>query len=176
MLASIEAKLIALAAVILLLVVGVSYYGHTRYRAGQTAVQAKWDASQVAQQQAVAKAQAQNDIASAAMRDEFNALSAKYEAAVHAKAPAVADSVAAGVAGGSLRLRNAGMCPGAGQVSAATARSRAADAAATQALVDRVAAAIRIVRIGDAADARELQLRAQVTGLQAVLAAERREH
>lgn len=166
------ARLIAFAALALLVVAGVGYYGHTRYRAGQTAVQAKWDASQVAQQQAVAKAQAQNDIVSAAMRDEFNALSAKYEAAIHAQVPAVADSVSAGVSAGTIRLRDsAASCPGV--VSDATTRSRAADAAATQAIADRVQAAITAVRAGDEADARERQLGAQVIGLQAVLAAER---
>jgi hypothetical protein len=59
-------------------------------------------------------------------------------------------------------------------VSEASARSRAADAASTQALTDRVTAAIEIVSIGDAADARERQLSAQIVALQEVLKAERR--
>lgn len=171
MLASLYAKLAA-AALLLAFLVGLFLWGH---HSGAAGVQAKWDAAKVVQQIAVAKAHADNDLHTEIMRNSYNALSAKYEAVLHAQVPAVADSVAAGVTAGALRLRdNAAACPGA--VPEATARSRLVDAAATQALSDRVAAAIRIIRIGDAADKRERQLGAQVIALQAVLTAERQVH
>lgn len=167
-----QIKLYAALVLMLGLGVGAWYAHHVGYESGRAAVQSQWDVARVAQAQAVAKAEAQAQANAAETTKKFNALSDQYEAAIHARAPSVADSVAAGVADGTLRLRDGtDVCPG--DVSAATARSRAADAAATQALSDRVATAIEIVRIGDAADARERQLSAQVIGLQAVLKAER---
>jgi len=169
MLAGLYAKLAAIAFAALILL-GLFLWGH---HAGASNVQAKWNASNLAQARAIADAQLQADVEAETMRNSFNALSSSYEAAVHAKHPTVADSVAAGVDTGTVQLRDAAMCAGGGSVSAATARSRAADAAATQALADRVQAAIAAVRAGDEADARERQLGAQVIGLQGVLAAER---
>jgi hypothetical protein len=140
---------------------------------GAARVQAKWDAAKVVQQAAVAKAQADNDLHAEIMRNSYNALNAHYEAILHEKVPAVADTVAAGVTSGIFRLRDNPVCPSSSNVTAATARSRAADAAATQALADRVANSITAVRVGDAADARERQLDAKVTALQGILIAER---
>jgi hypothetical protein len=169
MLAGMYAKVIGVAALLLILL-GLFLWGH---HAGAASVQAKWDAAKVAQQIAVAKAQAHVDVEAETMRNSFNALSASYEAAVHAKHPAVADSVAAGVDAGTFQLRDDCQATARAGVSEATARSRAADAAATQAIADRVQAAIAAVRAGDEADRQNAQLRAQVIGLQDVLAAER---
>lgn len=170
MLTGLYAKLIGLAAALLILL-ALFLWGH---HVGAASVEAKWNASNLAQARAIAEAQLQADVEAETMRNSFNALSASYEAAVHAKPPAVADSIAAGVDAGTVQLRNAAMCPGDGTVSAATTRSRAADAATTQALADRVANSIAAVRAGDEADAREHQLGAQVIGLQDVLTAERK--
>ena len=170
MLGTLYAKLIG-AGLLLAFLGGLFLWGH---HIGASSVQAKWNAAQIVQKAAVAEAQMHADAEATAMRDNFNALSAKYEKAVNAQVPAIADSVATGVTGGSLRLRDAAVCPSGGNVTAATARSRALDAAATQALADRVANSIAAVRAGDAADARERQLDAQVIGLQGVLNAERK--
>lgn len=168
-----ELKLYGALAALLLMCGGGWYAHHAGYESGRAAVQAQWDVAKVAQAQAVAKAEAQAKATADATAKTFNALSDQYEAAIHAQAPSVADSVAAGVAGGTLRLRDTSMCPGADHRAAATAVARAADAAATQALADRVANSIRAIRAGDAADARERQLDAQVIGLQGILTAER---
>jgi len=170
-----EIKVYAALGLVLALLVGGWYYGHCRYDAGAASVRAQWDAAKVAQSAVVAGAQADNAAQSTTWINQFAAAGAAYEATTHAQAPAVADSVAAGVRDGTVRLRGEGECPAvrAGAVSAATARSRAADAAATQALVDRVQAAVAAVRAGDEADARERQLDAQVVGLQEILSAER---
>jgi len=172
MMASIYMKL-AGAALILFLLMGIFLWGH---HSGASSVQAKWDAAKVVQQVAVAKAQADNDLHAEMMRNSYNALNAHYQAILHEKVPAVADSVASGVTGGTLRLRDSSVCPSSGNITAATARSRALDAVATQALSDRVSTAIQIIRIGDAADTRERQLDAQIVGLQGVLNAERAYH
>jgi hypothetical protein len=124
--------------------------------------------------QAAVNAQAKLQADHTAMENKFQALNAKYEAATHAKAPDVAGSVSAGITGGTLRLRDAEVCAADRQAAAATARSRAADAAATQALADRVAHSIASVRAGDEADKREHDLGEQVTALQGILEAERK--
>lgn len=173
MLTGLYAKLIAAAAVLALLAGGLLWFGAHERAIGAAGVQARWDEAKSVQAQAVAKAEADATNRVTTMRNQFDALSAKYEAATHAQAPSIADSIAAGVRDGSVRLRDAGVCAGGDQVSAATARSRAADAAATQALADRTTAAIAAIRAGDEADARERQLGAQVIGLQGVLRAER---
>lgn len=167
MIATLQARLIALG-ILLGGLLATFLWGH---HVGARAVQTRWDAAKVAQAKVVAQASAHNAAQALTWIDQFRAIGATYEAASHAHAPTVADSVAAGIAGRSLRLRDAAACPG--TVPAATVRSRAADAAATQALADRVQAAIAAVRAGDTADARERQLGAQVTGLQAILRAER---
>jgi hypothetical protein len=166
-------KLIAAAAVLALLAGGLLWFGAHERGIGAAGVQARWDEAKSVQAQAVAKAEADATNRVTTMRNQFDALSAKYEAATHAQAPSIADSVAAGVRDGSVRLRDASVCTGGDQVSAATARSRAADAAATAALAQRVADSLAAVSVGDRADVREQQLREQVIGLQGVLRAER---
>lgn len=156
-------------AAVILLVAAFLAGGHVRAtRDAATLANYKATAAQSA-----VKAQAQFQADHTAMETKFNALSAKYEASVNAKPPAVADAVSAGVIAGTLRLRDADVCTASNQAAAATARSRAADAAATQALADRVANSIAAVRTGDAADKREHDLGDQVIGLQGILKAER---
>lgn len=167
-----ELKLYGALAALLLMCGGFWYAHHAGYESGRAAVQAQWDTAKAAQAKVVGQAETHNAAQATAWINQFSTINAKYEADSHAQAPAIAETVAAGVADGTLRLRDGtDVCPG--DVSAATARSRAADAVATQALSDRVATAVEIVRIGDAADARERELDAQVIGLQAVLKAER---
>lgn len=103
----------------------------------------------------------------------FDAITTDYiQATTHAH-PSLAGALPAAIAAGTVRLQND--CPEthSSSLSEAAARSRAADAAATQALANRVQAAIAAVQAGDEADARERQLGAQIRGLQAVLRAER---
>lgn len=166
MLSSLYAKLIAVGAVLALLAGGLLWFGAHERGIGAAGVQAKWDS-------AVAAAQATSAAQTLDWTKQFSAIGAQYEANSHVQSPSIADAVAADVHAGTVRLRDESAQSCAGSVPAAAARSRAADAAATQALADRVQAAIRIVRIGDEADARERQLDAQVTALQAVLNAER---
>ncbi len=171
MFAGLYAKLIG-AFMAMTLLAGLFLWGHC---VGAGGVQAKWDAAKLAQSTAVVIAQSAADTKYDVQQTKFSALGATYEATTHAQVPAVADSIAAGITGGTVQLRDKpALCPTRGTVSAATASSRAADAAATQALADRVANSIAAVRAGDAADARERQLDAQVIGLQAILAAERK--
>jgi hypothetical protein len=150
---------VALAA-LLLSAAGFLYYGHTRYEAGiahQVALTAKQDAK------AAKAAQERED----SMRAAYNDLAQRYE---QDKAHAQAEHDRAVAELGTLRLRDKWACPG---VPAAAVASRERDAARTQALADRTAAAIRIVRLGYAADQREADLGAQVTALQNILRSER---
>lgn len=167
----------AICALVVLVIGGL--WGGWMHRRGEVVgaarVQAAFDAYKAEQTAAALAATSAARGAESAQRGAFDVIAANYEATIHAQTFPLADSLAAGIADGSLRLRNDATCPAApaGDLSAATARSRAADAAATQALADRAAAAIAAVRAGDAADARERQLGAQVTALQAILRAER---
>lgn len=170
MLTGLYTKLIGLG-LILAALAGLFLWGH---HVGAANVQTRWDAAKTAQIAAVDRQAAVSVLQSATWLHQFDTIATHYEASAHETAPAVADSVSAAVRAGTLRLsgeRASDRCLG--QVSDITARSRAIDAAATQALADRTAAAIRIIRIGDAADARERQLREQLTALQDVLRAER---
>jgi hypothetical protein len=153
---------IALAASLLL---GGWYLHHRWYDAGYQAKSAE-----VATQDAKAKAAA--DKRETAMRDAYNALANRYEKD-KADAQAIHDRDVAALHAGTLKLQDRWTCPG---VSAAAARSRELDAAATQALADRTAAAIEIVSIGIDADKREADLGAQVTALQGVVRADREPH
>lgn len=174
MLASLEAKLIAIGIALALLAGGFFWYGHTRYEAGAASVQAKWDIDKSAQDEAVAKSSAASVARFNSLTSQFNQLSAKYEEMTHDPMPAVADSVSAGIRNGTLGMRGEVECPvRTGTVDAATARSRAADAAATQALADRVQNSLNAIQAGDAADQRERQLGQQIIALQAILRAER---
>lgn len=171
MLASIYVKLAAVA-VLLFALAGFGLWCHHK---GATSVQAQWDAAKAVQAAAADRQALASTTQTLSWTQQFAQTATHYEATTHETTPAVADAVSTAVAAGTVRLRDeapAATCPAA--VSVATSRSRTADAAATQALADRVANSIAAVRVGDAADARERQLGAQVTGLQAVLDAERR--
>lgn len=170
---SLKARLIAAASLAVLIGTLLVLFAMHERAIGAAGVQAKWGAAKAEQAAVVAKAQAAATRRVMDLQHQFDALSAKYETATHVHAPQIADTVAAGLADGTVRLRDDQRAACAGTVPATTARSRAADAAATQALADRTAAAIRIIRIGDAADARERQLGEQVIALQGVLRAER---
>ena len=162
-----------LAAIVLaaLTMLGLFLWGH---HVGASAVQEKWDKANASQTVVAFKASETARSTENQQANDFAGIASGYLQATNHAYPPLADALPAAVAAGAVRLQND--CPaaaGAG-VSEATARSRAADAAATQALADRVQAAIAAVRAGDEADTRERQLGAQVIGLQAVLAAERK--
>lgn len=166
MLGSLYAKLIAVGAVLALLAGGLLWFGAHERGIGAAGVQAKWDS-------AVAAAQATSAAQTLDWTKQFSAIGAQYEANSHVQSPSIADAVAADVRAGTVRLRDEPAQSCAGSVPAATARSRAADAAAAAAATQRLADSVAAVRVGDAADAREQQLREQVIALQAVLNAER---
>lgn len=157
-------RLYAALALIVLLALGGWWLHHAGYASGKADCEA---AQAVTAGQAVASARAIEH----QQTTDFAGIGADYLQATTHDYPSIADTLPAAVAAGTVRLRDD--CPASRDVSAASARSRAADAAATQALADRVEAAVAAVRTGDEADARERQLGAQVTALQAVLRAER---
>lgn len=170
MMGSLYAKLIALG----LMMAGLYLWGHHK---GAESVQARWDAAQAMQSAAAANQRAASAQQTLDWTQQFQGIQAHYEAATHEPTPTVADATAVAVSAGTLRLpagsSQTDRCGG--SVSGAASRSRAADAAATQALADRVTAAIAAVRAGDDADARERALGQQVTALQALLRAERQQ-
>lgn len=157
------------AGVILALLAGLMFYAH---HLGASSVQAKWDAQKRLDTIAVAKVEAASAEHARSLQAQFDALNVTYKDKLNEKPTSVADPIPAAVADGSLRLRDVTVCSG--NVSATTASSRAADAATTQALADRVSHSIAAIRAGDAADERERQLDAQIIGLQDALSAERR--
>jgi hypothetical protein len=170
---TLEFRIVAWLTVLALLASALLWAHHK----GAADVQAQWDAAKAVQAAQVAVAEQQKQAAEDTQRETFNTLAAKYEAATHAQPPIVADPTAVAVNTGALRLRgetNApGVCARPADLSGATARSRALDAAATQALADRTANSIAAVRAGDDADRRERQLDQQITILQALLRSER---
>ena len=171
---SMQTKLIAILVLLAAMFGACTWFGSHERAIGAAGVQAKWDAAKAVQAQAVANAKAANAAQALDWTRQFAAITSQYEATTHAQAPSIANTVAADVDAGRLRLRDgADVCPGGGEVSAATARSRAADAAATQALADRTATAIAVVRIGDAANKREADFRALIEAQRAILTAER---
>ncbi|MEO9079615.1 MAG: hypothetical protein ABI268_09920 [Rhodanobacter sp.] len=168
----IEFKLYFILAFGVALLAGAAWAVHHERDVGRAEVQAKWDLA-VAQQNRVAVAASEKARTTEHQRaaDFSGAVATYIEVTAHADSPF---TLPAALAAGTLKLRDD--CPAAGRsdVSAATARSRAADEAATEALSKRVEAASTVVRVGHASDARERQLGAQVTALQDVLRAERK--
>lgn len=152
------------------LLAGLFAWGH---HVGTVSVQTKWDAAKGVQATAAVAASESARATEHGQAQAFAGIATTYLQATSHAYPSIADALPAAVAAGAVRLRND--CPAApgGGVSRAAASSRAADAAATQALADRVSAGIAAVRAGDAADARERELSAQVTALQSILSAER---
>jgi len=139
---------------------------------GAAAVQARWDVATAEQAAAALRASESARAVERRQSATFAGIATGYlQATAHAPTPF---DLPAALAAGTLRLRND--CPApraAGDVPATTARARAADAAAAAAATQRLADSVAAVRAGDAADARERQLSAQVTALQAILRAER---
>lgn len=174
MFTGLQAKLIAAAVLLVVLVCAIVGFSAHERGIGAAKVQARWDAANQAQTTVAAKADAAARIKEHQQSADFAGIESSYLQATTHDYPSIADTLPAAVAAGAVQLRND--CPAnrGGDMSAATARSRAADAAATQALADRVQAAISAVRAGEQADTRERQLGAQVTALQALLIAERK--
>jgi len=174
MIAGYYAKLIALAAVVLLLAGAGYYLHHAGAVSGAARVQAQWDATKAIQAAQAIKASEAARKTETGQSAAFAGISSTYLQATAHDFPTVADPLAAGLAAGIVRLRD--RCPAApasGGVPEATARARAADAAATATLTQRTADAIAAVRITDVADKRESDFRAQIVALRAVLTAER---
>lgn len=163
---NLESKIIAFLALLIALVAGVALYGDHERAIGAAGVRAKWDA-------AIASAKVTSAKQTLDWTKQFSTIANHYQEQSHAQAPSIADTVATDVRGGTVRLRDepAQACPG--RVSDASSRSRAADAAAAAAATQRLADSVAAVRAGDAADAREQQLREQVIALQEILQAER---
>lgn len=173
-LSKISAKALVILVAILFVMAGVLLYGHSRYDAGKRVVQASWDAANAKQNAEVVRVEASQIAHTASVAGHFDAIAASFEEQAHAQADPLAGTLSAAVTAGTFRLRDSeAVCPADSHPAAAASGSRAADAAATQALADRTAAAIAAVRAGDAADQREKQLDAQVIALQALLKAER---
>lgn len=157
-------RLYAALALIVLLALGGWWLHHSGYASGKADCEA---AHAVTAAQAVASARAVEH----QQTTDFAGIASDYLQATTHDYPSIADTLPAAVAAGTVRLRDD--CPASGDVLAVAARSRAVDVAAAAAATQRLATAVAAVRAGDAADARERQLGAQVTALQAVLRAER---
>ena len=143
------------------------------YDKGVDHVQAKWDIATAAQNVVSVTASEKARATEQRQSASFASIEAGYlQATTNEPTPF---DIPAALAAGSLKLRNDCPAPDTSSVSETTARSRDRDAAATQALADRVEDSIAAVRAGEAADARERQLSAQVTALQDILRAEREE-
>lgn len=141
---------------------------------GAKAVQAKWDVATAGSNVVATKASESARVTEQQQSNDFSGIETGYlQATTHAY-PTIGASIPAAFDAGTVQLRDRCPSPAGGSVSKATAASRAADAASTQAIADRVENSIAAVRAGDAADARERQLDQQVTALQALLLAERK--
>src|SRR6185437_9441703 len=154
---------------------GVVILGYEWGHSGKVALEAKYNLQVQVDKAAAAKVVADNKLKTDDLKKQVADANAKYEAIRDAQTPSVSDSISASMSAGALKLRNtaAETCPSGSAGSAATVASRAADAAATQALADRVQTAIAVVRVGDEADKREQLLDAKITALQDVINAER---
>lgn len=161
-----ESKIIAFLVSLIALAAGVALYGDHERAIGAAGVQAKWD-------KAIAAAKVTSAKQTLDWTQQFSTIATHYQEQSHAQAPSIADTLAADVHGGTVRLRDepTQACPRG--VSDASARARATDAAAAAAATQRLADSVAAVRAGDAADAREQQLREQVIALQEILQAER---
>jgi hypothetical protein len=158
-------RLYAALALIALLALGGWWLHHAGYASGKADCEA---VHAVTAAQAVASARAIEH----QQTTDFAGIASDYLQATTHDYPSIADTLPAAVAAGTMRLRDD--CPASGDVSAAAARARGVDAAAAAA-TQRLATAVAAVRAGDEADARERQLGAQVTALQGLLTAERKD-
>jgi hypothetical protein len=170
---SLEAKAIASTVLTVLLILAVVGFAWHERNVGADGVQAKWDLANAQEAKLTVHASETARAAEHQQAADFAGIATTFlQATTHAY-PSIADTLPAAVAAGTVQLRDACPAPDRGGVSAAAAASRERDAAATQALADRVADSIAAVRAGDDADAREQQLDAKINALQAVLRAER---
>jgi hypothetical protein len=168
-------KLIAAGLFLLVFLAGEFWFGVHERHIGAANTQAKWDKQTAGQAQEAIVASEGARATEHGQATAFDAVFTHYlQDTTHAY-PSLADSIPAAIASGTLRLsgQHPTIAPTDCGLSAATARSRGADAATTQALADRTESAIRIVRLNDASDAREKLLDAKIAALQSLLDAER---
>ncbi len=174
MFTGLQVKLIAAVVLLIAMAGAIAWFGAHERGIGAAKVQARWDAVSKAQATVAAKADVAARVKEHRQATDFAGIASSYLQATTHDYPSVANTLPAAVAAGAVQLRD--NCPATrgGDVPGASAASRERDAAATQALADRVEAAVAAVRAGEQADARERQLGAQVTALQALLNAERK--
>lgn len=168
-------RIYAAIAILIASVIGSLYFGYT---SGEAHVQAQWDAKKASQLVVAVTASEAARSTEYKQAGDFTAIATDYlQATTHAY-PTLGATLPAAVSAGTFQLRD--VCPKADRPASsasmpeATARSRIADAAATQALADRVKNSIAAVRAGDEADARERQYRALIISLRGILNAERK--
>ena len=169
MLTGLYVKLAGLA-LILALLAGLYAYGH---HAGALSVQYKWDIANAAQAQIAAQAADKTRATEHDQSTAFAGIETGYLQATSHAYPSLADNLHAAIDAGTMQLRDDCSAPDSRSVPAATARARAADAGRAASATQRLADAVAAVQVSDASDTRERQLDAQVTALQALLAAER---
>lgn len=169
-----EWKIYAAVAFVLGLAGAVCWWGAHEYHAGAASVQAKWDAASVAAAQQQAKNIAQAKATEEQQSSAFVGIDSDFQKAIaHVSTP---DPSIAGLLSGAVSLQPIWQCPSAQPstgVSKAAAASMGRDAAATQALADRVQSAARVIGYADDADTRERILDAQLIAAQRLLQAER---
>jgi len=167
------ARLIAAGVLMLALVGGLLWFGAHERGIGAAKVQAKWDLANAAQTKLALDASESARNFERSQSASFSLISDTYLQATSHAYPSIADALPAAVAAGTVRLRNDCHAIGSGGVPSAATGTRGVDVAAAAAATQRLATAVAAVRVGEQADARERQLSAQVTALQAVLRAER---
>lgn len=169
MIVTLEEKLLSLAAVLLFALAMFLYGMHV----GGHKVQAKWDVANAAQTVAAVASSEAARTAETKHATAFNDATTHYLEVTRHVTPSLAQGIPAALAAGTLRLSGECSAPAGSGVSRATAASRARDAAATQALADRVKNSIAAVQAGDDSDAREQYLRARIELDESLLKAER---
>ncbi len=161
-----------LAGLVLILVACAALFawGH---HLGADAVQAKWDLANAAQTKLAVQASESARATEHGQAQAFAGIATTYLQATTHDYPSIADTLPAAVAAGAVRLRNDCPAAGSGSVPSTTAGASRVDASAAAAATQRLADAVAAVRVAEQADARERQLGAQITALQAILSAER---
>lgn len=174
--AGMTAKLIALAVIVALLSSAAAWSIHHERNIGRAEVQAKWDLANAAAARVALTASEAARTKETKQAADFSTIGNDFLKVTTHEYPTVAPGIASGIAAGTLKLRDSCPAPARSSVPSAPASSRELDAARASALAYRAEAearAVRIVTIGDEADARELRDGAQIAALQAVLTAER---
>lgn len=153
---------------------GVAFLGYEQGHKGEVTLQARWDAQNKLNASVAAAAKAKNASTTSYLQNQFGGINSTYLGITNAPTPSIFSTIPASMSAGTVQLRDTASCPSSSRGSTATAASRAADAAATQALADRVSNSIAAVRAGDEADKRERDLDAQIIALQNAITAERK--